>query len=578
MSGLSRRGFLYGAGGAGVAWSAGSAVFGPRSGPFGPGRAGAQATLEYDDGSDVVPAGAVGDAERVLVIGAGWAGLTAANALRNGGVECVVLEGRDRIGGRAHTADVGGFPIDLGCSWIHDPIGNPMVAYADQAGVGRVNADVFDEFLRYRYWDGSLGRELDALEKSTTMGRAFTFAVTEASLLSQELGPDASVRDGAELWMDRNLYSGDRRRWMEFNIRLLSELAQTESWERLSLHESVNRDLEYSGTGLGEWPVGGYRTLTAAMAGGSDIRLGIEVERIEHGEGGVVVHATETASGEPVVFEGSHVVVTVPLGVLKAGAIVFDPPLPAERRAAIDRLGFGHIEKVALCFDEPFWHDDSHNHLVHVSGHDDFELPLWIDASAVTGDPCLMVFASGPAAKRFHALGPTGAVDTTMARLAEMLGSAVPDPVDAVFTDWQGSRFTRGAYTSILAGNTNQDLVVAGEPVGGRLLFAGEHTDINRYAHADGAMRSGIREAKRLLRQPAVMLSASAAGVAAPQQSPAPSSDPSTGSSAGSVSVGADASRLPDTGTAIPMGLGLAAATIGVVAARRAALGGPGRP
>ena len=94
------------------------------------------ATQDYDDGNADIPGGIDGEPERVVIVGAGWAGLTAANALRNAGVECVVLEGRPRIGGRARTRDVDGHPVDLGCSWIHEPVGNPMTRFADQAGVG----------------------------------------------------------------------------------------------------------------------------------------------------------------------------------------------------------------------------------------------------------------------------------------------------------------------------------------------------------------------------------------------------------------------------------------------------------
>jgi monoamine oxidase len=75
-------------------------------------------------------------------------------------------------------------------------------------------------------------------------------------------------------------------------------------------------------------------------------------------------------------------------------------------------------------------------------------------------------------------------------------------------TRWQHDPFTRGSYTSILTGGTADDLDVLAAPVGGRVLFAGEATDHNRYAHADGAMRSGIREAKRILQRPSVDLSA----------------------------------------------------------------------
>ena len=120
----------------------------------------------YDDTSPGVPDGVEGDPERVIIVGAGWAGLTLANALRNAGVDHVLLEGRDRIGGRAYTADLGGVPIDLGCSFIHEPIGNPMARFADQAGVSRLRANVELDVAILRMYDAYLGRELNAVEKT----------------------------------------------------------------------------------------------------------------------------------------------------------------------------------------------------------------------------------------------------------------------------------------------------------------------------------------------------------------------------------------------------------------------------
>ena len=89
----------------------------------------------FGDGRTDVPGGVAGLVERVVVVGAGIAGLTVANALTHAGVECVVLEARDRIGGRLHTVDLAGSPVDLGGSWIHTPAGNPMSAFAQQVGV-----------------------------------------------------------------------------------------------------------------------------------------------------------------------------------------------------------------------------------------------------------------------------------------------------------------------------------------------------------------------------------------------------------------------------------------------------------
>ena len=92
----------------------------------------------YDGGNPGIPGDITGTVRRVVVVGAGIAGLATANALIHAGVECVVLEARDRVGGRLHTVDVAGWPVDMGGSLIHFPAGNPLSALADQAGIGGV--------------------------------------------------------------------------------------------------------------------------------------------------------------------------------------------------------------------------------------------------------------------------------------------------------------------------------------------------------------------------------------------------------------------------------------------------------
>src|SRR5512132_2623911 len=121
---------------------------------------------DFDDGRTDVPVGAAEPVERVLVVGAGIAGLTVANALAHGGVECVVLEARDRIGGRLHTVDLAGSPVDLGGSWIHMPGGNPMRAFAELAGVPCRSADQVPEMAGY---DCGEGRRLSATEAEAVL-------------------------------------------------------------------------------------------------------------------------------------------------------------------------------------------------------------------------------------------------------------------------------------------------------------------------------------------------------------------------------------------------------------------------
>jgi monoamine oxidase len=465
-------------------------------------------TAEYDDGNDAVPGGLAGDPERVIIVGAGWAGLTLANALRNAGVDHVLLEGRSRIGGRAHTVDVAGLPIDLGCSWIHEPMGNPMARFADQSGVERDNADIELDVATFRGYDAFADREVTLPEKVAAFTHALNFGDNEAASISAELGPNASVFDGAQVYLDRRGLQGDARRHAEFVIQLIAESGDNYEWQRISLDYWANYESPYTGVGQGEFPVGGYRRLIRSMAGNTEVRLRHRVHTIECHRRGVVVHCTVPGSRpRRRRLHASHVVVTVPLGVLKARSIEFEPRLPKPKRRAIRRVGFGAFEKVAMVFDEPFWSDATHTHMLFISDHAPFELPLWLDLNEISGLPGVVALAGGRAGRQLHPLTPDERLALALTRMAEILGREVPVPVAWKTTDWQGSRFARGAYSTIPVGSSLADLEVLAAPVGGRVLFAGEATH-HRLGYADGAMSSGIREAKRLLQRPSVAISA----------------------------------------------------------------------
>jgi monoamine oxidase len=251
--------------------------------------------------------------------GGGTAGLTVANALAQAGTECVVLEARDRIGGRLHTADLGGSPVDLGGSWIHMPGGNPMTAFARLADVDRRSADPVPEMTGF---DLAEGRRLSAAEAAELLG------------FYDEGFPAATARLTAEL----------------------------------------------------------------------DLRLGTEVTDVEAAADGVRVR---TAGGGS--EAGSHVVVTVPLGVLKRGAPRFSPGLPPDRLAAIERLGFGRFEKVALRFEEPFWRAAGFPHLMFFP-RDHGEWMVWVmGLDAFGAGPVLVFFVFHSDAERLLGADQDGA-------------------------------------------------------------------------------------------------------------------------------------------------------------------------
>jgi monoamine oxidase len=214
------------------------------------------------------------------------------------------------------------------------------------------------------------------------------------------------------------------------------------------------------------------------------------------------VTVTSTA-GE--VETGTHVVVTVPLGVLQHGVPSFTPPLPPERLDVVRRIGFGRYEKVALAFDRPFWREAGWSHLVLFPPEAD-EPAAWVfDLDAFGVGPVLVCHTFHSATH--HVRGePREAVRWVTDMLAAALGEPCPEPTAVAVTGWADDPRAAGAYTHVPPGCDNADLDLLGTPVAGRVLFAGEHTQSARVGYADGAMTSGVREAKRLLGVPAVTL------------------------------------------------------------------------
>lgn len=441
----------------------------------------------FDDGTLEVPSGAADPVGRVIVVGAGIAGLTVANALTHAGVDVVVLEARDRIGGRLHTVDLGGSYVDLGGSWIHTPDGNPMSALADLLGVTRSPVDFFEGTVLV---DREGNR--DALAPVLPTVDAFY------EWLDQErasIDAFVSLADAIDRFLAGSASPVPRD--SDVARRFLRSLVSAENaWppEDVAAREFPPNTVEYGGSSLGEYPDGGYKRIIDGLAEDLEVLTTYPVGEIGRGDRGVSVR--RYPSGE--VLMGSHAVVTVPLGVLQdPDAIAFTPGLPAERRASIDRLGFGGFEKVVLRFDEPFW--SRPEPFAVVPDGDVSDWLICFELHAFTGAPVLVAFAVGHAAKRVLGRPLEQRVTEINELVRSVTGVEPPTPTDVVASEWAVDPYSRGAYSFIRLGSSREDLERVGEPIGGRLLFAGEATGSARTGFADGAMRTGIREAKRLL-------------------------------------------------------------------------------
>jgi len=426
-------------------------------------------------------------ADKVLVIGAGIAGLTAANALTAAGVEVELIEGRNRVGGRIWTVDFAGGAVDLGAAWIHGPDGNPTACLMRNNGIEWRAAEVADASISA--WDAENGLLSGTELLNVFLSAQVDFEAKAPSLLAT-LGPQASVADAVRRYLDDQGSAGDARRYAEFALlQGTFELFYGGRADDISLAEAYG-DIGFSGGNM--FPVGGYHRLVDLLANGLTIRTGETVRRIATDRDGVQVD-TDRAR-----HRGSHVIVTLPLGVLRAGSVAFEPGLPPAKRGAIDRLAMAPFEKIVLSFPRAFWVEQRRRSFVYIS-RTYGELPAYFDLTRFTGSPALLCFYAGAWSATAATRSDNELVRREMEILREMFGAGIPEPDGVLRTRWADDPFSRGAYSYVPVGATLQDMHVLGEPVGDRLLFAGEATVPEHYGTVTAAYVSGLREARRLL-------------------------------------------------------------------------------
>lgn len=426
----------------------------------------------------------------VVVVGAGVAGLGAARALHDLGVSVVVVEGRDRVGGRVWT-DRG---VDLGAHWIHGTEGNPVTRLARLHGLPTlfVGGDStytggWEHLLIY----GPNGEPIPAAEKQRSLLLVDDVRDSLETLRRQiaaEGGPDLSFQTALSLVLEGRELSPDQRAHLEWHLTMLARDDWAAGAENLSL---LWWDEGYEVYGYGDSIfVEGMQPLADKLAEGLDVRLGHAVSRIEYTPAGVRI---VTSRGD---IEADVAVVTLPLGVLKAGAVTFDPPLPERKRQAIERLGMGTITKIALGFATPFWPKEQYvfGYMSDRRENPTTILNLWKNHR----QPVLVLLVGGPRAVEMETWSDADTGAWGMGVVRGLFGKAAPDPTSVITTRWASDPFARGAYSYIAVGSTPDDIDALAEPVGKSLFFAGEATNRSHWACVHGAYVSGLREAARL--------------------------------------------------------------------------------
>ena len=416
----------------------------------------------------------------VLIIGAGVAGLTAASELSSRGMRVLLLEGRDRIGGRILTDRTNPYPVELGAEFVH---GRPEETFelVKQAKIPVTQ-------LEWNVLRRSNGRWYDAHEVMSGMDELFEEMSRCAGRPDQSfqqfldsVKADPAVKEQAANFVE-GFHAADPRR-----VSVHALIASTRA------DEEVDGDRQF------RFP-GGYDSLVKSISDRIDWKLcelflNTRVTEIEWRPGDVRV---KTSSGGE--FRAPRLIVTIPLGVLKSGGLRFRPELK-EKQKALDSLEMGPVVRASLCFREKFWEALPRFKDVSFLFTDDLRFPTWWTSNPLPF-PILTGWAAGHYARSLANLTHDHVINRALESLSgifEMEIMRLRGLLQAGFThDWDADPFSCGAYSYALVGGSEAARDLA-EPISGTLFFAGEATNFQGHnGTVHGAIASGKRAVKEI--------------------------------------------------------------------------------
>ncbi|MGO9875135.1 MAG: flavin monoamine oxidase family protein [Acidimicrobiia bacterium] len=439
------------------------------------------------------------------VVGAGYAGLTAARRLAQHGRSVVVLEARDRVGGRIWTQPLSdGTPVDRGGAWLA-PTHDAMFGLAREVGVSTYKTWVKGAHLLV---DGARTRRYTGLIPKISPAAIVTIALAQWKIdrMAKQVPIEAPwTAQRASEWDSQTVAAWLERSGIRTTIgRALFEMAVrglfTGDLNDVSLlnllflvraHGSIEALFSIEGGSQENMIEGGAGSIARRMADdlGDAVRLQAPVRSVTQGDDHVIVETDELA------IRAGHAVVAVPPAL--ALEIAFDPVLPDDRLTLYRNTVAGPESKTLVVYDEPFWRADGFSGQTSEPGS---ACEVTLDASPSCGTPGVIAsFAFGPVASRFDALDPAERRRAVLDALTARLGRRAASPTEFIETPWWEENWTRGcSMAHFRPGMLTRYGPLLRQPFG-RLHWAGTETATTSYGAMDGAVRSGERAAAEIL-------------------------------------------------------------------------------